>query len=144
MGRRKKKNPLDALALCAIAAWDEGLSYGKYMAKYGYRPPCLEGLEEPKQKKKQPEVRKCAKCGAEFSPCQAKQRFCGYTCNVLYYEGRRRHERQLARQKPCVICGELLPLGSASTRVCCSNPACKRERNHQMEHLRRKKNKDER
>lgn len=46
---KKNKEP-DYLTLCAIAAQEAGMSYGKYMAMHGYHPPIridAEGVEVP-------------------------------------------------------------------------------------------------
>lgn len=89
MARRKAK-PMDRLTIVSIAAQKEGLSYGKYMVKHGYAPPCLNNLPEeiiPPVKKatipeylkdieqdfKARELRKCRYCGKKFEPESGNQ-----------------------------------------------------------------------
>lgn len=58
-----KRKPLDPLAICALAAQAEGLSYGKYMVKYSYDPPCLWPFRDAYDA---PEVKHCEICGKEI------------------------------------------------------------------------------
>lgn len=150
MGR--SKTPLDYLTLCSIAAQKEGLSYGKYMAKYNYAPPCLDGLQDeimrqPEKKskpeylknmeedfvQKQPAQRQCIRCGEWFTPKNGNQRYCGTECQ---YEAIKKRQRDQALQgkvqRYCAICGAPLPL-STSVRILTCSKACSEERKREYE-----------
>lgn len=136
MGR--SKTPPDYLSLCSIAAQKEGLSYGKYMAKYSYHPPCLDGLLDEimngKKKKAEPEylknmekdfetrtIRKCRHCGKPFEPDSGNQFHCSRECS---YEAARLREKKKAlagkEQRYCAVCGAELPLNISARILTCS------------------------
>lgn len=144
MGR--SKTPPDHLTLCSIAAHKEGLSYGKYMAKHNYSPPCLNGLlneimRQPQKKAKpeylknmeadfipwQPPKKQCIWCGEQFIPKRMDQKYCGANCQ---YEAIKKRQRDKAlqgkAQRYCTVCGAPLPLALSPRRLTCSK-ACSEE-----------------
>lgn len=142
----KKKKELDRLTLISIAAEKEGLSYGKYMVKYNYNPPCLEGIQEeslgkdrrvarnlveedyiPEKPKKQ-----CIVCGEWFQQKRKDQICCGGNCQYERAKARDR-EKHLAgkEQRYCEICGKPLKL-SVSAKVFTCSPECSKERDKKM------------
>lgn len=153
----KKRKPLDKLTIISIAAQKEGLSYGKYMAKYGYHPPCLNNLPEeiipPEPKTAIPEylkdmekdfqdqgekLKKCKVCGGLYEPIRGNQRYCSKACNEVARKERERKKVLEGKvQRYCEICGKPLPLEMSAARLTCSKECC-------AEHKRRydrKKNK---
>lgn len=55
-----KKKPVDKIGIVNSAALAEGLSYGKYMAKHNWDPPCLHPFRDVYDT---PEVKRCTICG---------------------------------------------------------------------------------
>lgn len=134
----KKAKPMDKLTILSIAAQKEGLSYGKYMVKYNYAPPCLniqpEEIVPPVKKATIPEylknmepytphrtLRNCRYCGKSFEPESGNQFHCSQECSR---EAARAREKQKAlagkAQRYCVICGAPLPLEISARRLTCS------------------------
>lgn len=139
----KKAKPMDRLTILSIAAQKEGLSYGKYMAKYNYAPPCLNNLPEeimpPVKKSAIPEYRKedyiaplemreCKFCGDTFQPEKRNQLYCGRNCSYEAAKKRDREKHTMGKvQRYCVICGGPLPLSCHANRLTCSK-ACSEKR----------------
>lgn len=151
----KKKKPLDKLTLCSIAAQKEGLSYGKYMSKYSYDPPCLKNLPEdpipPVKKAAIPQylqdedyiaplgMRECRFCGETFQPKQRNQFYCGRNCSYEAQKKRDREKNERGKtQRYCVICGKPLPLSCHANRLTCSKE-CKEKREVSYNRERNKK-----
>ncbi len=139
----KKAKPMDRLTILSIAAQKEGLSYGKYMVKYNYAPPCLNNLPEetfpPVKKAAIPEylknmgpdfqrraMRSCRYCGKTFEPESGNQFHCSQECSR---EAARAREKQKALagkvQRYCIICGEPLPLAVSARQKTCSKECSK-------------------
>lgn len=144
----KKCEALDNLTLCSLAAQKERLSYGKYMSKYHYHPPCLadrkpeeiippvpkatvpQYLTDTKKnyRRKEPVQKQCLRCGEWFVPKNGNQKYCGANCQ--YEEAKKRQKNRTGRgkvQRWCAVCGEALPM-SISERVLTCSPACSMER----------------
>lgn len=153
----KKAKPMDRLTILSIAAQKEGLSYGKYMAKYNYAPPCLNNLPEeimPPVKKsailehlKNMEpysphraLRNCRYCGKSFEPESGNQFHCSRECSR---EGARAREREKALagkvQRYCIICHAPLPLSASANRLTCSKECSEA---HRQEYMREKSKRD--
>lgn len=129
-----KRKPLDKLTILSLAAQREGLSYGKYMAKYNYDPPCLRQPQELLYQK--PEIpenlealepvkgeKQCPVCGKCF-PSGTRRVYCSEECyakNTSVREKARRAEGK--EQRYCAICGKPLPM-STSARVRTCSKAC--------------------
>lgn len=58
-----KRKPVDRIEIVVKAALAEGLSYGKYMAKCNWDPPCLREFWDVYDA---PEVKRCKVCGQEI------------------------------------------------------------------------------
>ena len=76
----KKNNTPDNLTLCATAAIEAGMSYGKYMAKYGWNPPIMRYQQE------EPEGREagmivCPECGKRFKKSNHGKVYCSIECS---------------------------------------------------------------
>lgn len=124
----KSKKP-DAISTIVSAALAEGLSYGKYMAKYGYRPPCIYGAQEkPPEKKPEPKPvptdyeadvtdKVCVICGGNFPPGRSRQsKTCCKECGEKLT---RRTKRQIGDRK-CAYCGMEIPYAAQlSAKYCC-------------------------
>lgn len=125
MGRKKKE--IDNLAVCSTAALAEGLSYGKYMAKYNCRPPCLVGVEAVPIVKVETEkrVRNCKWCGKEFNVSHGSQYYCCYDHQRAANQERQRcvAERDRANRK-CAVCGGAIP-GDRSLKAKYCSKKCK-------------------
>lgn len=144
MGR--SNTPPDHLTLCSIAAKKEGMSYGKYMAKHNYHPPCLDGLLDEIMRRppkrftpeymrdmdadfapKQPVRKQCAWCGEWFIPKGTNQKYCGANCQYEAFKKRQRDQALRGKvQRYCTVCGAPLPLAFSSRRLTCSE-ACSAE-----------------
>lgn len=85
----KKNNTPDNLTLCATAAIEAGMSYGKYMAKYGWNPPIMR-QQEPEGHEDNMIV--CPECGKQFYKTNHSRVYCSYDCS------RRRADR-MAKQR---------------------------------------------
>lgn len=57
------RKAIDKIVIVNTAARAEGLSYGKYMAKYNWEPPCLRPFRDVYDT---PEVKLCKVCGQEI------------------------------------------------------------------------------
>lgn len=66
---------MDNLSKCAMAAQRAGMSYGKYMAKFGSRNILTE-LE-----KQDPEAVPCKYCGKLFVPRMGNVKYCSDECS---------------------------------------------------------------
>lgn len=140
----KKKKILDRITIISMAAEKEGLSYGKYMAKHNYAPPCLENVpEEGITVEEKPDVagnlngevekpirweKSCVVCGEWFTPNRRDQVCCSREC--MRERGRERERLKYLEgkvQRYCEICGEPLPL-SVSPRIFTCSKACSAER----------------
>lgn len=154
----KRKTPPDRLTLCSIAAQKEGMSYGKYMAKYNYAPPCLDGLldeimRQPVKKSKpeylknleedfapkQPAQKRCIRCGEWFAPINGNQKYCGANCQYEAFKERQREQALRGKaQRFCTVCGAPLPLAFSSRRLTCSKECSQA---HKKEYFREKNKK---
>lgn len=136
----EKKRTLDALTIVSIAAQKEGLSYGKYMVKHGYNPPCLrnpaemgkligsamesgqaaENLCPAGEVKWQ---KQCPVCGRYFQP-GTRRVYCSDQCQAVN-TSRREKARRLEGKQPryCEVCGKPIPLNQSVRVVTCSK-AC--------------------
>lgn len=134
-----RKQPLDRLTLCAIAAEWEGLSYGKYMVRYDYRPPCL-GYAPKEQRPPDPlpttleavHTLVCPECGKQFFAVR-KRTYCCYDCQ--YRHNRKamaqRHAQSHQRaSRHCEVCEILIAHPVSVKQVCCS-PECAAERHRE-------------
>lgn len=145
-----KHKPMDRLTIISIAAQKEGISYGKYMAKYKYDPPCLKNLPEetfpPVKGAAIPEhlknmephtphraLRNCRYCGKPFEPASGNQFHCSQACSR---EGARAREKQKAlagkTQRYCIICNAPLPLAVSANRLTCSKECSEVHRKNYM------------
>lgn len=84
----KKNSAPDNLTLCATAAIKAGMSYGKYMAKYGWNPPIMR--PEPE---KIGDAEKavgtgidmiCGHCGTAFRQSRKDQKYCSSACQMKH------------------------------------------------------------
>ena len=79
---KKSKKP-DYLTMCSIAAQEDGMSYGKYMAMHGYHPPIridAEGVEVPQGI---PKI--CPNCGKVFYDSTTKRKvYCSFDCQRTF------------------------------------------------------------
>lgn len=89
-----KARKIDNLAICAIAATDAGMTYGKYMAKYNWHPPVTR--QEP-DLSAWDDLRICQCCGQPFHGDYHFRRFCSYECRYLY--GNMRKRKGFAKQQ---------------------------------------------
>lgn len=142
----------DRLSLIVSAALAEGLSYGKYMQKYNYDPPCLKNPPPraspakscaPVRKSFPPKV--CRHCGIAFTPHHNSQRYCTPKCQQAHKQElyRRRYAaKKDTQERFCVVCGTPLPPNTKSQVITCS-PDCsvirRRTRKLQAEHSRKEK-----
>lgn len=129
-----KRKPMDKLTIISLAAQKEGLSYGKYMTKYNYDPPCLRQPQELLYTK--PEIpenletsepvkweKQCPVCGKRF-PSGTRRVYCSKGCYAKNASDRQKTRRAEGKeQRYCAICGNPLPLSSDTRRRCCSK-AC--------------------
>lgn len=93
----RKKTP-DNLTLCAIAASNAGMTYGKYMAKCGqyagkaagqsHSAPQLELLEG---------MRACRVCGSPFYVTFYLRKFCSNECRNKWEKQRKRESYKKRR-----------------------------------------------
>lgn len=133
---KRSKKPPDHLTLCSIAAQKEGLSYGKYMAKHNYHPPCLDDLLDEIMRQQnmeadfipwQPPKKQCAWCGEWFIRKGTNQKYCGANCQYEAFKKRQRDQALRGKvQRYCTVCGAPLPLAFSSRRLTCSE-ACSAE-----------------
>lgn len=148
---RRGGKPLDKLTICSLAAQAEGLSYGKYMAKYNYHPPCLEERpaedrarpEKPEKKAAAPKMRECPQCKKMFR-ADSNRRYCGYDCQQkhnIQAMKKRYAERNPKPERFCTVCGVLLPKNTPARVVTCS-PECRIERARELERLGRERRKE--
>ncbi len=83
-----KKKPVDKIEVVVTAALTEGLSYGKYMAKYNWDPPCLRQFRDVYDA---PEVKRCKVCGEEIP--EPRLRMNAKTCCAVCGDELRRRDR---------------------------------------------------
>lgn len=128
----KKK---DNISIIVDAALAEGLSYGKYMVKYNYDPPCIKKpkTEEPAPiekavPKSEPilKVRICPQCGKEFRT--VRRTYCSTDCQQDHkrkYDQKRIAQIYIDRKEKigvryCAVCGKQIPIERRMTAVTCS------------------------
>lgn len=149
---RGRGKDLDKLTIISLAAQREGLSYGKYMVKYNYHPPCLEeipveGEPRPKKRDKKPTtpiMKQCPQCGEMFRPDSKIQRYCSYDCQQNHNKAAMKKRYKEANPKPdrfCAVCGILLPKDTPIRVVTCS-PECRIERAKEMSRLKGERRKE--
>lgn len=128
----------DNLSIIVNAALAEGLSYGKYMVRYNYDPPCLKkptesrsGAEKAKKsagyKPKRAKTRICPQCGKEFET--NRRRYCSTECQQAHkieYDRMRSKRVNAAKRedggvRSCQICGKQIPLSRDLRTVTCSS-----------------------
>lgn len=139
-----RNQTLDRLTLCAIAAEKEGLSYGKYMVKYDYSPPCLGyPQKEPSLSPPPPaaleraQVLACPECGKQFYALR-KRTYCSYDCQYRHNKKAmtqryaQSHQREPRR---CEVCGIEIPHPTSVKQVCCS-AECAAERHRERARIR--------
>lgn len=142
----------DKLTIISLAAQAEGLSYGKYMVKYNYHPPCLEEhpaedgalAEKPEKKATAPKMRECPQCKKIFRVESNNQRYCSYACQQNHNKAAMRKRYKENHPKPerfCVVCGVLLPKETSIHVVTCS-PECRIERVRELGRLERERRKE--
>lgn len=90
----KKNNTPDTLTLCAAAAIKAGMSYGKYMAKYGWNPPIMR-QQEPEER--EDEMIVCPECGKRFKKSAHGKVYCSMEC--LERRSRKIDRRKLREKK---------------------------------------------
>lgn len=127
----KKKDDICVIVTAALA---EGLSYGKYMAKYNYDPPCLKSLsegnyggdngKETTQKEQPKEILKvCPQCGKEF--LTIRRIYCSTDCQQEHnaeYNKRAYIKRKLERgDRYCVMCMKVIPVERRASAKTCSD-----------------------
>lgn len=150
MAHEEKK--LDKLTIISLAAQREGLSYGKYMEKYDYRPPCLEErpaenraqVEKTKKKPAAPKMKECPQCGKMFRIESHVRRYCSYDCQQNHNKQTMKKRYKENHPKPerfCAVCGVLLPPETSRCVVTCS-PECRTERAREMKRLERERRKE--
>lgn len=150
MAHEEKK--LDKLTIISRAAQREGLSYGKYMVKYNYHPPCLEeipvaGEPRPKKREKKPTTpitKQCPQCGKMFRAESNNQRYCSYDCQYKHNKAamkKRYAEKNPKPERFCAVCGILLPENTPIHVVTCS-PECRIERAKEISRLKRERRKE--
>lgn len=143
-----KKEKMDAISTIVSAALAQGLSYGKYMAKYNYRPPCIYGIEQKKQKKPEDldfdqEVtdKICVICGNAFPPGRSRQaKTCSLECSAAL---ERMHQMlpgtfDRLHGRKCMICGAEIPETVHASRKVCSE-ACREEKKRRDSRERQRK-----
>lgn len=74
----KKNNTPDNLTLCAAAAIEAGMSYGKYMAKYGWNPPIM----RPESEDSENNMITCPECGKRFKKSPHGKVYCSIECSA--------------------------------------------------------------
>lgn len=74
----KKNSTPDNLTLCATAAIKAGMSYGKYMAKYGWNPPIMR-QQQPEEHEDNMIV--CPECGKRFKKSSHGKVYCSIECS---------------------------------------------------------------
>lgn len=147
----KKAKPMDRLTILSIAAQKEGLSYGKYMVKYNYDPPCLKNLPEeiipPAKKDTVPQYlkdmepyikpqRNCRHCGKSFEPESGNQFYCTQECHRKAAKAREKQKALAGKvQRYCVICGAPLPLEISARRLTCAKKCSEA---HKLNYMREK------
>lgn len=146
-----KRKPLDKLTILSLAAQKEGLSYGKYMAKYNYDPPCLRDPQELLYPK--PEIpenlegfepvkwqKQCPVCGKSFPG--NKRTYCSDQCYAVATSIRQKEKRMEGKeQRYCAVCGKPLPL-NLSVRVVTCSKACSAARAREWERKKSKQRKE--
>lgn len=148
---RRSGKPLDKLTIISLAAQAEGLSYGKYMVKYNYHPPCLaeapaEGELQPKKRVEEPRPQKkkqCPQCKKMFR-ADSNRRYCCYDCQQehnIQAMKKRYAERHPKPERFCAVCGVLLPKNTHAQVVTCS-PECRIERAKELSRLERERRKE--
>ena len=79
---KKSKKP-DYLTMCSIAAQEDGMSYGKYMAMHGYHPPELADVEGVEVPQGIPKI--CPNCGKVFYDSTTKRKvYCSFDCQRTF------------------------------------------------------------
>lgn len=92
-----KRKPVDKIEIAVKAALAEGLSYGKYMAKYNWDPPCLHPFRDVYDT---PEVKRCKVCGREIPKPRLRMNaktccaVCGDELHRKSYAERQRRNRE--------------------------------------------------
>lgn len=79
----KKNNTPDNLTLCATAAINAGMSYGKYMAKYGWNPPIMRPEPEPEDYEN--DIITCPECGKRFRRTGKHLVYCCFECYRTFH-----------------------------------------------------------
>lgn len=151
---RRSGKPLDKLTIISLAAQAEGLSYGHYMAKYDYHPPCLEehpteDSEQAENKKTErkpatPKMKECPQCGKMFQVGSHVRRYCSYDCQQNHNKAvakKRYEENRPKLERFCAVCGVLLPENTPIRVVTCS-PECRIERAKELSRLERERRKE--
>lgn len=132
----------DNLSIIVNAALAEGLSYGKYMARYNYDPPCIKNPtdshtapDKAKRKvtsrRRNEEMRICPWCGESFRT--VKRTYCSMTCQQIAATERRKKKsaeltlerKQNAEPRYCVLCGKQIPAERSALATSCSDK-CRR------------------
>ena len=91
-----RKKPPDNLTLCAVAATNAGMTYGKYMAKYG-KPASRFDISQPApEPEPQEDVRICRVCGKQYYVTCHLRKFCSDECRDA---GRKQKEREWHKRK---------------------------------------------
>lgn len=134
---RSSGKPLDRLTICSLAAQAEGLSYGKYMVKYNYHPPCLE--ERPAENKPRPKKTAyehtdpdtlvkltesvCPQCGKVFYHGGHSQTYCSNECQKEHSRitavAKYREKHGLEGDRHCLICGRRFSENDHKSRKTC-------------------------
>ena len=96
--RVKPSNRMDTLSRDACAALEAGMSYGKWKAMHGYRPPIqadTKAVDAPQGISKI-----CPQCGKTFTQGKIKQKiYCSFECQKAHANSaayRRYHDRKAA------------------------------------------------
>lgn len=114
----------------ALAASEAGMTYGKYVAKYGCNPLAIVKPE------KQPEsdANRCLICGTPIPEGGRRTRYCSTACAT---QARRQaaaesyRARHPAPPRRCIVCGRPLDPGLHKTITMCSD-ACRELRKNEQ------------
>ena len=75
-----KARKIDNLAICAAAATDAGMTYGKYMAKYSQTASRFDISQPAPQPEFREDVRTCRVCGKQYYVTCHLRKFCSDEC----------------------------------------------------------------